>query len=117
MERVVNVVPFYRSRTLIPGYLVGGKTGTAQIWDSKAGRFRTDVYNFSFIGFVGRTAPQLVIAVQINQGRPIINRPGDVENAVESFELFRRIATDAMDTLDLPPVAPKPSATAASAHP
>ena len=117
MERVVNVVPFYRARTLIPGYLVGGKTGTAQIWDSKAGRFRTDVFNFSFIGFVGRTSPELVIAVQVNQGKPIVNRSGDVENAVESFELFRRIATDAMDTLDLPPVAPKPSATAASAHP
>ncbi len=117
MERVVNVVPFYRARTLIPGYLVGGKTGTAQIWDSKAGRFRTDVYNFSFIGFVGRTAPQLVIAVQINQGRPIINRPGDVENAVESFELFRRIATDSMESLDVPPVKPSASAPAASANP
>ena len=117
MERVVNVVPFYRARTLIPGYLVGGKTGTAQIWDSKTGRFRTDVFNFSFIGFVGRTSPELVIAVQINQGKPIVNRSGDVENAVESFELFRRIATDAMDTLDLPPVLPKASATAAPAHP
>ena len=117
MERVVNVVPFYRARTLIPGYLVGGKTGTAQIWDSKTGRFRTDVYNFSFIGFVGRTSPELVIAVQINQGKPIVNRSGDVENAVESFELFRRIATDAMDTLDLPPVLPSASATAAPAHP
>ena len=117
MERVVNVVPFYRARTLIPGYLVGGKTGTAQIWDSKTGRFRTDVFNFSFIGFVGRTSPELVIAVQINQGKPIVNRSGDVENAVESFELFRRIATDAMDTLDLPPVLPSASATAAPAHP
>ncbi len=117
MERVVNVVPFYRARTLIPGYLVGGKTGTAQIWDSKAGKFRSDVFNFSFIGFVGRTSPELVIAVQINQGRPIVNKTGDVENAVESFELFRRIATDAMDTLDLPPVHPAASATAAPAHP
>jgi len=117
MERVVNVVPFYRARTLIPGYLVGGKTGTAQIWDSKTGRFRTDVYNFSFIGFVGRTSPELVIAVQINQGKPIVNRSGDVENAVESFELFRRIATDAMDTLDLPPVVPTAAATATPAHP
>ena len=111
------MVPFYRARTLIPGYLVGGKTGTAQIWDSKTGRFRTDVFNFSFIGFVGRTSPELVIAVQINQGKPIVNRSGDVENAVESFELFRRIATDAMDTLDLPPVLPSASATAAPAHP
>lgn len=119
MERVVNVVPFYRARTLIPGYLVGGKTGTAQIWDSRTGSFRTDVYDFSFIGFVGRKAPELVIAVQVDQGRPMINVSGDVENAVESFELFRRIATDAMSTLDLPPVrpAPSPSAAGATTHP
>ena len=119
MERVVNVVPFYRARTLIPGYLVGGKTGTAQIWDSKSGSFRTDVYNFSFIGFVGRTAPELVVAVRITEGRPIVNVPGDMENAVESFELFRRIATDAMTTLDLPPnhPTPSPSAPTASARP
>ncbi len=119
MERVVNVVPFYRARTLIPGYLVGGKTGTAQIWDSKTGSFRTDVYNFSFVGFVGRTAPELVVAVRITEGRPIVNVSGNMENAVESFELFRRIATDAMTTLDLPPIrpAPSPSAPAASARP
>lgn len=119
MKRVVNVVPFYRDRTLIPGYLVGGKTGTAQIWDSKSGRFRTDVYNFSFVGFVGRTAPELVVAVQVSEGKPIVNVPGNMENAVESFELFRRIATDAMTTLDLPPVRPVPSASAPapSAHP
>jgi len=50
-----------------------------------------------------------------------VNRPGDLEMAVESFELFRRIATDAMTTLDLPPVRPAPSssasAPAATAHP
>ena len=115
----MNVVPFYRKRTLIPVYLVGGKTGTAQIWDAKAGRFRTDVYNFSFVGFVGRTAPELVVAVQVNEGKPLVNVSGNVDNAVESFELFRRIATDAMTTLDLPPIRPAPSrsAPAASAHP
>jgi hypothetical protein len=42
-----------------------------------------------------------------------------MENAVESFELFRRIASDAMTTLDLPPThpTPSPSAPAASARP
>jgi cell division protein FtsI/penicillin-binding protein 2 len=119
MERVVNVVPFYRDRTLIPGYLVGGKTGTAQIWDAKAGRFRSDVYNFSFVGFVGRTAPELVIAVRVSEGTPLVNVPGNLEMAVESFELFRRIATDAMATLDLPPLRPASSGSppAASANP
>ena len=36
MNHVVTTVPFYRDRTLVPGYDVGGKTGTAQIWDPKA---------------------------------------------------------------------------------
>ena len=36
MRHVVTEVPFYRDRTLVPGYDVGGKTGTAQIWDPKA---------------------------------------------------------------------------------
>ncbi|HEV8280671.1 MAG TPA: penicillin-binding protein 2, partial [Candidatus Limnocylindrales bacterium] len=35
MDHVVETVPFYRDRTLVPGYHVGGKTGTAQIWDAK----------------------------------------------------------------------------------
>ena len=35
MKHVLTEVDFYRSRTLIPGFEVGGKTGTAQIWDAK----------------------------------------------------------------------------------
>jgi cell division protein FtsI/penicillin-binding protein 2 len=98
MHHVVATVPFYRDRTLIPGYYVGGKTGTAQIWDSKIGNWKTGVFAFSFVGYVGRAPgqPDLVIAVRINEGHPNVRRVGNLEMPVMSFELFRRIATDAV---------------------
>jgi len=103
MRRVPVAVPFYRDKTLIPGYLVGGKTGTAQIWDAEKGRWKPGVYNYSFVGFVGRTSPEVVVAVRIEEGRPTVHQVGRIELPVESFELFRRIGTDAMSILDLAP--------------
>jgi cell division protein FtsI/penicillin-binding protein 2 len=100
MNHVVTEVPFYHDRTLIPGYYVGGKTGTAQIWDSKAHDWKRNLFNYSFIGFVGRTTghPDVVVAVRIHEGRPTIARVGQLEMPVMSFELFRRIAYDAITT-------------------
>lgn len=103
MRRVPVAVPFYRNRTLIPGYVVGGKTGTAQIWDAEKGRWKPGAYNYSFVGFVGRTSPEVVIAVRIEEARPTVHQVGRIELPVESFDLFRRIGTDAMATLDLAP--------------
>jgi cell division protein FtsI/penicillin-binding protein 2 len=107
MRHVVTEVPFYRDRTLVPGYDVGGKTGTAQIWDPSAndgkGAWKRNLFNYSFVGFIGREMgrPDLIVAIQIEEGTPTIARVGHLEMPVMSFELFRRIATNAITTPDL----------------
>jgi cell division protein FtsI/penicillin-binding protein 2 len=119
MEYVVTEVPTYHDRTIVPGYSVGGKTGTAQIWDPKAnkgrGAWKVNLFNYSFVGYIARDKdrPDLVVAVRIEEGRPTIARVGQLEMPVMSFQLFRRIATDAIGTPDL--LADRPATLAASA--
>jgi cell division protein FtsI (penicillin-binding protein 3) len=119
MRHVVTEVPFYRDRTQVPGYDVGGKTGTAQIWDPKAnggkGAWKRNLFNYSFVGYIGRQTgiPDLVVAVQIEEGTPTVARVGHLEMPVMSFELFRRIATNAITTPDL--LTDRPTAPALAA--
>ena len=107
MRHVVTTVPFYRDRTLVPGYDVGGKTGTAQIWDPTLdhgrGAWKQNLFNYSFVGYIARQTgrPDLVVAIRIEVGTPTVARVGHLEMPVMSFELFRRIATDAIQTPDL----------------
>jgi cell division protein FtsI/penicillin-binding protein 2 len=106
MGYVVHTVPWYAEKTLVRGFEVGGKTGTAQIWDPKLrhgrGGWKPNRYNHTFVGYVGRNGPELVIAVTIHEAKPLHIAQGDLPLAVESYELFRRLATDAMTMLDLP---------------
>ena len=102
MSHVVHEVPFYRDRTLVPGYYVGGKTGTAQIWDPKAnhgrGAWKHNLFNYSFVGYIGRQDGPPGPAWSpcgSRRARPTVARVGHLEMPVMSFELFRRIATDA----------------------
>ncbi len=111
MKNVVAEVDWYRDRTRVPGYAVGGKTGTAQIWDSKKGAWKRNIFNYSFVGFVGRTGPELVVAVRISEGTPTVVGQGHLEMPVESFELFRRIATDAVTTLGIAPATRSPASS------
>jgi cell division protein FtsI (penicillin-binding protein 3) len=114
MRHTITSVPWYAQGTLIPGYDVGGKTGTAQIWDSKAQAWLEDRFDFTFVGYVGRQQPDLVIAILIDHGTPTIVAQGVFQQNITSYELFRRIARDAIQSLDLVPL---PSGTASAGTP
>ena len=117
MSHVITKVDFYRSRTVIPGVEVGGKTGTAQIWDNEKKAWKVNLFNYSFIGYVAREPgrPDLVVAVRIEEGTPTVVRLGLLEMPVMSFELFRRIAHNAINTPDLVP--DKHATPVVAAHP
>jgi cell division protein FtsI/penicillin-binding protein 2 len=104
----VLTIPWYKSFTTVPGYWLGAKTGTAQIWDAAHHRWFPNNYNLSCIGFIARTEghPDLMVAVQIQNTRPGRNASGQIINNLQSTELFRRVATDAITTPGLLPAVP-----------
>ena len=66
---------------------------------ARSGRWKHNLFNYSFVGFIAREAgqPDLVVAVRIEEGTPTTVRLGQLELPVMSFELFRRVATDAIN--------------------
>ena len=106
-SQVTSSVPFYTKLTRMDGYAYGGKTGTAQIWlknaDGGKGAWDFEHYNFTFVGWVGKTAPEYVIAISIRRGTPVTQRQGAIVNRIESFELFRRVAQDLISVYNIPP--------------
>jgi cell division protein FtsI (penicillin-binding protein 3) len=98
--------PWYEAESQVPGYWVGGKTGTAQVWDAEHQRWFFNIYNFSCVGFIGREKghPDLIVAVRIGEAPPNRNAAGQFFLPVTSTELFRRVATDAITTPGLLPM-------------
>jgi cell division protein FtsI (penicillin-binding protein 3) len=82
----------------VPGYVVAGKTGTAQKVDDASGRYSMQDHVASFVGFVPAARPALVILVSLDSPRGPKNQGGDVAAPV-----FARIAEDALRYLAVPP--------------
>lgn len=81
----------------IDGYLVAGKTGTAQKADDVHGGYHADRWLASFVGFVPAEAPRLVIAVIVDE--PTIDHYG----GVVAGPVFRRVGEAALRHLGVPP--------------
>jgi cell division protein FtsI (penicillin-binding protein 3) len=84
-------------RAAIPGYVVAGKTGTAQKVDA-SGRYSMVDHVASFGGFVPASRPALVILVSLDTPRGPRNEGGDV-----AAPLFARIAEPALRRMAVAP--------------
>jgi cell division protein FtsI (penicillin-binding protein 3) len=81
----------------IPGFRVAGKTATAQKADPATGKYTSDRYTSSFIGFVPAERPRIAIAVVLDE--PALARAGGFVAA----PAFRRIAEMSLRYLGVTP--------------
>ncbi|PRY56080.1 peptidoglycan synthetase FtsI [Knoellia remsis] len=79
----------------IPGYRVAGKTGTAEYYDAKLGKYSGKTA--SFIGYAPADDPQLVVAV-------ILQRPtASIYGGTVAAPVFQDVMTYALQELKIPP--------------
>ena len=90
MQRVVLEGTGRRAK--VPGYTVGGKTGSAQIFIKGAGWVNR--HNSSFIGFAPVNNPRIVVVVTLN------NTPQ--QGGIASAPVFSKIAETALRVLQVP---------------
>ena len=89
------------TRAAVPGYTVGGKTGTTRKFDYSLGRY-TDSYVASFVGMAPVDDPQLVIAVVIDTpraGASISDRTGGAVAA----PLFSKVMQGSLHQMGVSP--------------
>jgi cell division protein FtsI/penicillin-binding protein 2 len=80
----------------VPGYRVGGKTGTANIATENGG-YKADAYISSFAGVAPLDDPQIAVLVKIDE-------PKDVPwGTVVAAPAFNRLASQALAYLNVPP--------------
>jgi cell division protein FtsI/penicillin-binding protein 2 len=81
----------------IPGYLLAGKTGTAQKADPVNGGYLADKYVASFVGFAPARNPQLLVAVMVDEPR------GEIYGGLIAAPAFRKITSFALNYLRIRP--------------
>jgi cell division protein FtsI (penicillin-binding protein 3) len=95
-EMMVFTIESYASGpTLVPGFRVAGKTGTAQI--PEEGGYNDELTITSFVGFFPAADPQLVVLVKLSE--PKTSRWAEQV----ALPVFSQVAQDAVNVLKLQP--------------
>jgi cell division protein FtsI (penicillin-binding protein 3) len=97
-QMMEGVVLFGTGRLVakLQGYSSGGKTGSAQIFDSGTHHY-SHMYNGSFMGFAPVTNPAIVVVATVNGTHGESGFGGPTAGPV-----FRAVATEALRLLDVP---------------
>jgi len=80
----------------IQGNKVAGKTGTAQLVDSRTKRYSRDRFISSFVGFVPADNPKLAMIVVIYEPK------GQIYGGVVAAPVFKTVADQALSYLNIP---------------
>lgn len=81
----------------VPGFRVAGKTATAQKADPETGRYTSDRFTASFMGFVPAERPRIAIVVVLDE--PMLTHAG----GAVAGPVFRRIAESSLRYLGVKP--------------
>ena len=84
------------SGAAIDGYVLGGKTGTAEKPDEFGGYSKTKFVS-SFVGFAPAEHPRLLVAVMVDEPQ------GDIYGGTVAAPAFREITSFALNYLRIPP--------------
>lgn len=88
LESVVQVGTGKRAQ--IPGYRVGGKTGTAQKFEPRTGQYSEDKIVCSFVGIVPVEDPAMVMVVALDEPK------GRVTGGLVAAPVFQQVASKAL---------------------
>ena len=81
----------------IPGYLLAGKTGTANKPDPVYGGYSETKYVASFVGFAPATRPRLLVTVMVDEPQ------GEIYGGLIAAPAFRKITSFALNYLRIRP--------------
>jgi cell division protein FtsI/penicillin-binding protein 2 len=81
----------------IPGYVLAGKTGTAEKPDPVTGGYSKSKYVSSFVGFAPAKQPKLLVAVMVDEPQ------GEIYGGLVAGPAFRDITSFALNYLKIPP--------------